>query len=384
LASAFVNQGPGAAAVLADMGHEQSPAPFCEHRKSDNVYQGISSPKFGRRIMKLPHRRQFLHLAAGAAAIPVFSRTACAQAYPSRPVRVIVGFGAGTAADIVARLIGAWLSERLGQPVIIENRPGAGSNMGAQAVVRAPADGHTLLLVTTTNAINATLYNNLDFNLSPDIAPVAGLIHVPNVLVVNPSVPAKTVPEFIAYAEANPGKLNMASVGNGTMPHVSGELFNMMAGVRMVNVQYRGAPPALTDLLGGQVQVYFASTTVSIEHIRVPGVSVGPFKKFTLLTKVHVDSAAGVASAPAREPDVALRVRQRTRVAIQDGWLRPDDRARGSRRRAGAQGAPAHSAPRLRVRPCQQGSRHSGDPGMARTPVDHQHGGVRRAGAEPV
>jgi tripartite-type tricarboxylate transporter receptor subunit TctC len=218
--------------------------------------------------MKLPHRRHFLHLAAGAAALPAASRFAWAQTYPSRPVRVIVGFGAGTAADIVARLMGAWLSERLGQPFIVENRPGAGSNMGAQSVVRASADGYTLLLVTTTNAVNATLYNNLDFNLSADIAPVAGLILVPNVLVVNPSVPAKTVPEFIAYAKANPGKLNMASVGNGTMPHVSGELFNMMAGVTMVNVQYRGAPPALTDLLGGQVQVYFASTTTSIEHIR--------------------------------------------------------------------------------------------------------------------
>jgi tripartite-type tricarboxylate transporter receptor subunit TctC len=217
--------------------------------------------------MKLP-RRKFLHLAAGAAALPALSRVARAQGYPTRPVRVIVGFGAGTAADIVARLIGAWLSERLGQPFIIENRPGAGSNMAAQAVVRAPADGHTLLLVTTTNAINATLYNNLDFNLSPDIAPVAGLIHVPNVLVVNPSLPANTVPEFIAYAKANPGKLNFASVGNGTMPHVSGELFNMMAGVDMVNVQYHGAPAALTDLLAGRVQVYFASTIVSIEHIR--------------------------------------------------------------------------------------------------------------------
>jgi tripartite-type tricarboxylate transporter receptor subunit TctC len=213
-------------------------------------------------------RRNFLQLTVGALASPAISRIARAQAYPSRPIRVIVGFGAGTAADIVARLIGAWLSERLGQPFIIENRPGAGSNMGAQAVVRAPADGYTLLLVTTTNAINATLYNNLDFNLSPDIAPVASLILVPNVLVVNPSVPAKTVPEFIAYAKANPGKLNMASVGNGSVPHVSGELFNMMAGVNLVNVQYRGAPPALTDLLGGQVQVYFASTTVSIEHIR--------------------------------------------------------------------------------------------------------------------
>jgi tripartite-type tricarboxylate transporter receptor subunit TctC len=217
--------------------------------------------------MKLP-RRTFLNLAAGAAALPVISRIARAQTYPSRPLRAIVGFGAGSAADVVARLIGQWLTERLGQSFIVENRPGAGSNMGAQAAVRAPADGYTLLLVTTTNAINATLYNNLDFNLSWDIAPVAGLILVPNVMVVNPSVPAKTVPEFIAYAKANPAKINMASTGNGTVPHVSGELFNMMAGINMVHVQYRGAPPALTDLLGGQVQAYFASTTVSIEHIR--------------------------------------------------------------------------------------------------------------------
>jgi tripartite-type tricarboxylate transporter receptor subunit TctC len=217
--------------------------------------------------VKLP-RRKFLHLAAGAAAFPAVSRIARAETYPARPVRSIVGFGAGSAADIVARLIGQWLSERIGQPFIVENRPGAGSNMGAQAVVRAPADGYTFLLVTTTNAINATLYNNLDFNLMRDIAPVAGLILVPNVMLVNPSVPANTVPEFIAYAKANPGKLNMASTGSGTVPHVSGELFNMMAGVNMVHVQYRGAPAALTDLLGGQVQAYFASTTVSVEHIR--------------------------------------------------------------------------------------------------------------------
>jgi tripartite-type tricarboxylate transporter receptor subunit TctC len=217
--------------------------------------------------MKLP-RRTFLNLAAGAAALPAIARFARAQTYPSRPVRSIVGFGAGTAADIVARLIGQWLTERLGQSFIVENRPGAGSNMGAQTAVRAPADGYTLLLVTTTNAINATLYNNLDFSLIRDIAPVAGLILVPNVMVVNPSVPATTVPEFIAYAKANPAKINMASTGNGTVPHVSGELFNMMAGINMVHVQYRGAPPALTDLLGGQVQAYFASTTVSLEHIR--------------------------------------------------------------------------------------------------------------------
>jgi tripartite-type tricarboxylate transporter receptor subunit TctC len=217
--------------------------------------------------MKLPHRT-FLRLGAGAAALPALARNSWGQTYPSRPVRSIVGFGAGSAADIVARLIGQWLSERLGQPFIVENRPGAGSNIGARAVVRAPADGYTLLLVTTTNAINATLYNNLDFNLVRDITPVGGLILVPNVMLVNPAVPAKTVPEFIAYAKANPGKMNMASTGNGTVPHVSGELFGMMAGVNMVHVQYRGAPQALTDLLGGQVQVYFASTTVSIEHIK--------------------------------------------------------------------------------------------------------------------
>ena len=217
--------------------------------------------------MKLP-RRRFLRLAAGAATLPGVLQIARAQTYPSRPVRSIVGFGAGTAADVVARLMGQWLSERLGQTFVVENRPGVGSNLGAQAVVRAAADGYTLLLVTTTNAVNATLYNNLDFNLSRDIAPVASLILVPNVMVINPSVPAKTVPEFIAYAKANPGMINMASTGNGTQPHVSGELFKMMAGVNMVHVQYRGAPPALTDLLGGQVQVYFASTTISIEHIR--------------------------------------------------------------------------------------------------------------------
>ena len=204
--------------------------------------------------MKLP-RRQFLHLAAGAAALPAVSRIAWAQAYPTRPVRIIVGFPAGGATDIVARLMGQWLSERLGQPFVIENRPGAGSNIATEAVVRAPPDGYTLLLVGPPNAINATLYEKLNFNFIRDIAPVAGIIRVPIVMVVNPSVPAKTVPEFIAYAKANPGKINMASAGNGTPHHVSGELFKMMAGVNMVHVPYRGAAPALTDLLGGQVQV---------------------------------------------------------------------------------------------------------------------------------
>jgi tripartite-type tricarboxylate transporter receptor subunit TctC len=217
--------------------------------------------------LKLP-RRAFLHLAAGAAALPPISRIARAQAYPSRPVRLVVGFGAGSASDILARLIGEWLSERLGQQFIVENRLGAGSNIATEAVVKAPPDGHVLLLGGVTNAINATLYEKLNYNFLRDIEPVAGLIVLTNVMVVNPSVRAKTVPEFIAYAKANPGKINMASLGNGTVPHVAGELFKMMAGVDMVHVPYRGAPSALTDLLGGQVQVYFATTAISIEHIR--------------------------------------------------------------------------------------------------------------------
>jgi len=217
--------------------------------------------------MRLP-RRQFLRLAAGAAALPAVSRIARAQSYPSRPVRIIVGFAAGGSADIVARLIGPWLSERLGQSFIIENRTGAGGNIATEAVVRAPPDGYTLLLVNPANAINATLYDKLNFSFIRDIGPVAGIIRMPNVMVVNPSVPAKTLPEFIAYAKANPGKINMASAGNGTAIHVSGELFKMMTGVNMVHVPYRGAPPALTDLIGGQVQVMFDNMPNSIEHIR--------------------------------------------------------------------------------------------------------------------
>ncbi len=206
--------------------------------------------------MKLP-RRQFLHLAAGAAALPAVSRFAWAQAYPARPVRLIVPAPAGGGYDIVARLMSQFLSESLGQPFVVENRPGAGTNIGTETVVRAPADGYTLLLVAAANAINATLYENLKFNFIRDIAPVAGIMRVPNVVVVNPSVPTRTVPEFIAYAKANPGKINMASAGNGTTSHVAGELFKMMAGVDMVHVPYRGGGPALTDTLGGQTQVYF-------------------------------------------------------------------------------------------------------------------------------
>jgi tripartite-type tricarboxylate transporter receptor subunit TctC len=217
--------------------------------------------------MKLP-RRNFLHLAAGAAALPAVSRIARAQAYPTRPVRLIVPIAPGGATDILARLIGQWLSERLGQPFIIDNRPGAGSNVGTEAVVRAPADGYTLLLCSVTDAINATLYDKLNFNFIRDIAPVAGFIRGTHVLVVHPSVSAKTVPEFIAYAKANPRQLNMASAGTGTGVHIAGELFKMMAGVDMVHVPYRGGGPALNDLLGGQVQVMFPTSVASIEHIR--------------------------------------------------------------------------------------------------------------------
>jgi tripartite-type tricarboxylate transporter receptor subunit TctC len=217
--------------------------------------------------MKLP-RRNFLHLAAAAAALPAVSRIARAQTYPSRPVRIIVGFPAGGGADIVARLIGQWLSERLGQQFIIENRPGAGTNIATEAVVRAVADGYTLLLVHSANAMNATLYEKLNFNFIRDIAPVAGIIVVPNFMVVNPSVPAKTVPELIAYAKANPGKINIASGPIGAPAHVAAELFKMMTGTDMLLVSYRGVAPALTDLLGGQVQVMFVTTVSSIEYIK--------------------------------------------------------------------------------------------------------------------
>jgi tripartite-type tricarboxylate transporter receptor subunit TctC len=218
--------------------------------------------------VKLPHRRQFLHLAAGAAALPTVARIASAQAYPTRPVRVIVPFAPAGTTDIVARLMGQWLSERLGQQFVIDNRPGGGGNIGTEAVVRAPADGYTLLLVTAANAINTTLYEKLNFSFIRDIAPVASIGGAPYVMVINPSLPAKTVPEFITYAKANPGKVNMASAGTGAPSHVSGELFKMMAGVNMVHVPYRGGGPVMTDLLGGQVQVMFAPTPTSIEHIR--------------------------------------------------------------------------------------------------------------------
>jgi tripartite-type tricarboxylate transporter receptor subunit TctC len=217
--------------------------------------------------MQLP-RRQFLLLTSGAAALSAASRIATAQTYPSRPVRWIVGFAAGGGNDIVARLIGQWLSERTGQQFFIENRPGAGTNIATEVVVNAPPDGYTLLLVGLPNASNASLFNKLSFNFIRDITPIAGIMRVPNVLVVNPSVPAKTVPEFIAYAKSNPGKVNMASAGTGSGSHLAGELFKMMAGINLVHVPYRGNGPAITALLGGQVEVLFPPPTGSIAFIK--------------------------------------------------------------------------------------------------------------------
>jgi tripartite-type tricarboxylate transporter receptor subunit TctC len=237
--------------------------------------------------MKLPQRR-FLHLAACAAALPAVSHRAWGQTYPSRPLHIIVGFPPG-AVDSLARLIGQWLSDRLGQPVIVENRPGAGANIATEAVVRAPADGYTLLAVGSWNAINATLYEKLNFNFIRDIAPVAGIVRVPNIMEVNPAVPVRTVPEFIAYAKTNPGKINMASPGNGTSGHVSGELFKMMAGVDMIHVPYRGGGPALTDLIGGQVHVMFDPVPSSIGHIKA-----GELRALAVTTATRSDALPDV------------------------------------------------------------------------------------------
>jgi tripartite-type tricarboxylate transporter receptor subunit TctC len=214
------------------------------------------------------HRRQFLRLAGAAVALPAVSRGASAQAYPSRPVRVVIGYPPGGSADITARLMTQWLSERLGQSFIVESRPGGGTNIATEAVINAPPDGYTLLLVAPANAINATLYEKLNHNFLRDIVPVAGLIRFPNVVVVNPDVPVKTIPELIAYAKANPGKLNMASSGNGSTIHMSGELFKMMTGVNMIHVPYRGGALALTDMIGGQVQVMFDNIPTAMEFVR--------------------------------------------------------------------------------------------------------------------
>ena len=238
--------------------------------------------------MKLPHRRQFLHLAAWATALPAvsaLSRIAGAQAYPSRPVRWILAAGPGSTADIISRPMGQWLSERLGQPFIVEHRPGAGANLGTEAVVRAPPDGYTLLLVNPANAINATLYEKLNFTFIRDIAPVAGLMRGPFVMLVNPSFPAKTIPDFIAYAKAHPGMINFASGGTGFATHVAGELFKAMTGANMVHVPYRGQAPAMTDLLGGQVQVMFDPVVSSIAHIQA-----GKLRPLAVTTSTRSDA----------------------------------------------------------------------------------------------
>jgi tripartite-type tricarboxylate transporter receptor subunit TctC len=238
--------------------------------------------------MKLP-RRKFLNLAASAAALPAMSRIARAQTYPTRPVRLIVGFAPSGATDIMARLIGQWLSERFGQQFIIENRPGAASNIGTEAVVNAPPNGYTLLVATSVNAINATLYDKLNFNFIRDIAPVASIHREPQVMEVHPSVPVKTVPEFIAHAKANPGKINMASAGIGSGNHIAGELFKMMTGVNLVHVPYRGAGPALVDLLGGQVQLMFATMSSSIEYVRA-----GKLRALAVTTATRSDTLPDV------------------------------------------------------------------------------------------
>jgi tripartite-type tricarboxylate transporter receptor subunit TctC len=218
--------------------------------------------------VKLP-RRRFLYLAAGAATLPTSLRVASALDYPTRPVHIIVGYAPGGTNDISARLMGQWLSEQIGRQFVIENRPGAGSNLATETVVHAPPDGYTLLLVNTSNAINSTLYDKLNFNFIDDIAPVAGIMRASQVMVVNPSIVAKTVAEFITYAKANPGKINMGSAGIGSVTHICGELFKMLSGVNLVHVPYRGAGPALVDLLGGQVQVMFVGVTEAIEYIKV-------------------------------------------------------------------------------------------------------------------
>jgi tripartite-type tricarboxylate transporter receptor subunit TctC len=238
--------------------------------------------------MTLP-RRRFLHLAGAAAGASVLPRAAHAIDYPTRPVRIIVAVAAGGGADIIARVIGQWLSERLGQQFIVENRPGGGTNIGTEMVARAPADGYTLLLVNLTHAINATLYEKLNYNFIRDFAPVAGIVGVSNVVEVHPSVPAKTLPEFIAYAKANPGKINMGSAGNGSSSHMAGELFKMLAGVNLVHVPYRGQGPAMTDLLGGQLQVIFATTPGTTEFVRT-----GKLNALAVTTATRADALPDV------------------------------------------------------------------------------------------
>ena len=321
--------------------------------------------------MKLPHRRHVLRLAAGAAALPAVSSVAWAQSYPSRPVRIVVGFAPGGANDILARLIGQWLSERLGQPFVIENRPGAASNIATEAVVRAPADGYTLLLVGAPQVINATLYDKLNYDFLRDIAPVASISREANVMVVNPSVPAKTVPEFIAYAKGNPGKINMAAAGTGAGSHMAGELFKMMTGVNMQHVPYRGVAPALTDLIGGQAQVMFPSVLSSLEFIRA-----GKLRVLAVTTATQSQALPNVPTvgefvpgyeasfvyglgAPKNTPtEVVEKLNQETNT----GPRRPQDK--GSVRRSGRYRA-SRLARRIRQAP-RGGDREVGQGGQVR------------------
>jgi tripartite-type tricarboxylate transporter receptor subunit TctC len=281
--------------------------------------------------VKLP-RREFLRLAAGAAALPAAARAARAQqTYPTRPVHLICGFAAGGPNDIVSRLIAQWLSERLGQQFVVDNRTGAAGNIGTEAVVRAPADGYTLLLVSSANAVNATLYSNLSYNFIRDIAPVAGLVRVPNAMVVNPSVPANTIPEFIAYAKANPGKINMATSGNGSTTHISGELFKEMTGIDLVPVAYRGGGPALIDLLAGQMQVMFEPTVSTISYIRagkLRALAVTTATRSELLPEVpsvaefvpgyEASQWYGIGAPKSTPPEIVAKLNQEINAALAD------------------------------------------------------------------
>ena len=280
-------------------------------------------------------RRTVLQMAAGAAAQPATARIAGAQTYPSRPLRIVVGVAAGSAQDILSRLIGQWLSERLGQPVLIENRPGAATNLATEVVVRAPADGYTLLSVGPSAAINVTIYDKLSFKVMRDLVPVASLVHQAQVVVVNPSVPAKTIPEFIAYNKANPRKVNLASSGTGTGNHLAGELFNMLAGVEMVHVPYRGAGPAMTDLIGGQVQVMFVTPVVAVEHIaagKVRALAVTTARRADVMP--HLPAVAefvpgyessvwfGIMAPKGTPAEIVLRINREINAGLADPALR--------------------------------------------------------------
>ena len=304
-----------------------------------------------RATMKLPRRDNFCIWPRALPRCRPHPRIARAQAYPSRPVRIVVPFAAGGATDIIARLIGQWLSERLGQQFVIENRPGAGSNIGTEVVVNAPPDGYTLLLVGASSAINATLYEKLSFNFLRDIAPVSGIISIPFIMAVNPSFPAKTVSEFIAYARANPGKVNMASGGNGTAGHLSGELFKMMAGINMVHVPYRGEAPALTDMLGGQVQAMFGTMPASIEYVRA-----GKLRPLAVTSARRSEAAAGPPDG--RRFCAWVRDERTGKVSARPGTRPPRSSTSSTRRSMRAspiprsrRGSPTWAAPCLRARP---------------------------------